>query len=129
MSELLASQQWDFVVLNDYTQAPARPEKAAATEEALREHYAPLFLGSPQSKPMVPILIQTPAYRVRGLKDSDDLGDFDDIHGSFDGGIAVVRRLSERPGIAGRADRPRRGSLPVPPTDQRRTVEPIVRVG
>lgn len=72
VQELLrAEPSWDFVILNDYTQGPARPESRAATQKILREKYAPLLQDS------IPVIVQTPAYRIEGIKDTADLGDFE----------------------------------------------------
>lgn len=82
VEQLLRSRRcgWDFVVLNDYTQGPAREASRRQTERALREHYAPCLLKNSSSNNDVStttvILIQTPAYRVPGIKDSADLGGF-----------------------------------------------------
>ena len=66
---LLAPDQstWDYVILNDYTQAPARTETRLETIQALDHLYGPLLAST------IPILLQTAAYReiVNG---SDDLG-------------------------------------------------------
>lgn len=67
------SSSWDFVVLNDHTQAPAREETAQDSKKVLAESYVPLLNGAR------PILIQTPAYRKAGIKDSEDLGDFESM--------------------------------------------------
>jgi hypothetical protein len=69
---LLQSTAWDYVVLNDYTQGPARLPTRKETQKALREKYVPLLLDTNATA----ILVQTPAYKIPGLKDSDDLGDF-----------------------------------------------------
>jgi hypothetical protein len=73
VSQLLQSESsgWHFVVINDHTQAPAREATAHKSQTALVDSYVPLLNGA------TPILIQTPAYRKRGINDSDDLGDFD----------------------------------------------------
>lgn len=66
-------RSWDYVVLNDYTQGPARAESRAETVRVLLEQYAPLLM----QHGAIPILVQTPAYRKQGIKDTADLGDFD----------------------------------------------------
>jgi hypothetical protein len=73
VEQLLQAESWDFVVLNDYTQGPARPESRMATETILREKYAPLL----RKMNAIPVIVQTPAYRKPGIKDSEDLGDFE----------------------------------------------------
>jgi lysophospholipase L1-like esterase len=68
VQDLLApNKNWNFVVMNDYTQAPARPENRLASIEALEQFYGPLLQSN------TPILLQTAAYR-RPTMGSDDLG-------------------------------------------------------
>ena len=66
----LLSRAWDFVVMNDYTQAPAREVSRNATVEVLTTRLAPLIAQSGAT----PILLETWAYRAH-TKGSDDLGD------------------------------------------------------
>lgn len=58
---------WDYVVMNDYTQAPARTETRRETIQALDDLYGPLLAST------IPILLQTAAYR-EVVNGSDDLG-------------------------------------------------------
>lgn len=67
---------WDFVILNDHTQSPARPEKKQATMEALKTTYVPL-LRQISPVPTV-VFLQTAAYKS-SVKDSADLGNFDNF--------------------------------------------------
>ena len=66
--------QWDYIVLNDYTQGPARIESREETQHVLRTKYVPLIL--PHKDTTTVIVIQTPAYQRERIKDSKDLGDF-----------------------------------------------------
>jgi hypothetical protein len=66
---LLTSQQWDYVVINDYTQGPARTKSRHHSLAALEELYVPLLAQSNAT----PVFLQTAAYR-RPTKGSDDLG-------------------------------------------------------
>ena len=77
-STLLQSKQhWDFVLFQDHTQHPARDATRQQSLETLRTHVVPILLQKQQSNPNLTVLfLQTFAYRVPGLKDSDDLGDF-----------------------------------------------------
>ena len=68
---LLQERDWDFVVINDHTQAPAREENRTDSMATLRENYLPLI---PENT-MV-ILLMTAAYRAPAKK-SGDLGGFD----------------------------------------------------
>ena len=66
--------QWDYIVLNDYTQGPARLETRRETKHVLRTKYAPLIV--PNQDTTTVIVIQTPAYQKEHIKDSTDLGSF-----------------------------------------------------
>lgn len=78
VSQLLlpSKPHWHYVIMNDHTQAPARTATADQSKQALAEHYVPMLQ---QHKPTTPILIQTPAYRKVGVKNSADLGGFDNM--------------------------------------------------
>eukprot|EP00587_Corethron_hystrix_P008310 CAMPEP_0113298280 /NCGR_PEP_ID=MMETSP0010_2-20120614/792_1 /TAXON_ID=216773 ORGANISM="Corethron hystrix, Strain 308" /NCGR_SAMPLE_ID=MMETSP0010_2 /ASSEMBLY_ACC=CAM_ASM_000155 /LENGTH=327 /DNA_ID=CAMNT_0000151311 /DNA_START=159 /DNA_END=1142 /DNA_ORIENTATION=- /assembly_acc=CAM_ASM_000155 len=73
--ELLERQRWDFVVMNDFTQGPARKDTRCKGESALVEHYAPLIADSGA----VPIFVQTWAYRLPNMRNTEDLGDFENF--------------------------------------------------
>ena len=97
VGELLSSRErWDFFVLNDHTQAPARNDTLVQTEKALRQHYAPTIL---QHNVKTTILIQTPAYRKAGLKESEDLGNFDEMTDLVANGILSYKETLENAGI------------------------------
>ena len=87
---LLAGQSWDFVVLNDYTQGPARLESRAESVKAIREIYAPLI----RSCGGVPVLLITWAYRAPA-KGSDDLGSPEEFTHLLREGYAEYKRLLE----------------------------------
>ena len=61
---------WDFVVMNDYTQGPARAESREESIQTLVEEYAPLLRACGAT----PVFVMTHAYRAH-TKGSDDLGD------------------------------------------------------
>ena len=61
---------WDFVVLNDHTQGPARDESRRQSLEVLLEKYLPLIYENKST----PIIIETAAYRYPGINHSEDLG-------------------------------------------------------
>jgi hypothetical protein len=65
--------KFDYVIINDHTQSPARQASRAAAVKALRVDYLPLLVKSNA----IPVLLQTPAYRKAGVQSSADLGDFD----------------------------------------------------
>ena len=74
--ELLRREEpWDFVVLNDHTQSPARAKSRQATLEALLDWYVPLWKQSSPDATIV--LLQTAAYRYPNVNHSDDLGNFE----------------------------------------------------
>jgi hypothetical protein len=68
----LLAQKWDFVILNDYTQAPVRQETKQATLDALRDTYSKLI----QQSGATPVFLETFAYRYPDMKGTKDLGDF-----------------------------------------------------
>lgn len=72
---LFEQDQWNFVILNDHTQAPCRQSTKHATKKILEERYAALL----EASGACPIFLQTAAYREKGLKKSDDLGDFEEF--------------------------------------------------
>jgi len=96
-----SSFSFDFVVMNDHTQSPARSTTRQQTIEVLKSHYVPLIQqmaasasaldsassasasasASRQESPRIPtiVFIQTAAYRSPGVKNSDDLGTFDEF--------------------------------------------------
>lgn len=80
---------WDYVVLNDYTQAPARPETRAVTMEALDLFYGPLLAST------IPIFLQTAAYR-ENEKGSEDLGSVDDFTSIIKEGYNEYAKVLEK---------------------------------
>ena len=69
VSEMLSSKQSDFLVMNDYTQAPARMDLRQKTIASLQSDYLPLI----QKCGATPVFIITPAYR-KPVNNSIDLG-------------------------------------------------------
>ena len=69
VSEMLSSKQSDFLVMNDYTQAPARMDLRQKTIASLQSDYLPLI----QKCGATPVFIITPAYR-KPVNNSTDLG-------------------------------------------------------
>jgi len=74
VQELLQSKEkkWDFVVMNEHTQAPARLSTREAFKATLLHQYAPLIFAN-NNKATV-IFVETAAYRLPGLNNSEDLG-------------------------------------------------------
>ena len=67
--EMLSSKKYDFLVMNDYTQAPARIERRQKTIASLQSDYLSLI----QKCGATPVFIITPAYR-KPVNNSTDLG-------------------------------------------------------
>ena len=81
----LLSDECDFVIMNDYTQGPARSVTLEQSVAVLRERYAPLLLRCGG----VPVLLVTPAYRSP-TKGSDDLGGPHEFTGRLMEGYAIL---------------------------------------
>ena len=69
VSAMLLSRQYDFLIMNDYTQAPARIERREETLSSLQSDYLPLI----RQCGATPVFIITPAYRKQ-VNNSTDLG-------------------------------------------------------
>ena len=69
VSAMLSSRQYDFLIMNDYTQAPARIERREETLSSLQSDYLPLI----RQCGATPVFIITPAYRKQ-VNNSTDLG-------------------------------------------------------
>jgi hypothetical protein len=67
---LLKKQNWDYIVINDHTQAPARDQRKQESLTTLQEKYLPLVRYS------TVVFIMTWAYK-EPVKNSSDLGGFD----------------------------------------------------
>jgi len=67
VTSLLMEQAWDFLVMNDYTQQPARKPQRQETISFLQQNYFPLL----QNGSVVPVFLMTAAYRepVKGSQD------------------------------------------------------------
>lgn len=72
---LLDETDWNFLVLNDFTQAPARVESREESKRALRKYYAPLL----RDKGITLILLETAAYEKPNIQNTTDLGEFDEF--------------------------------------------------
>jgi hypothetical protein len=83
VSALALERAWDFWVLNDYTQHPARPTTRDETLHALATYYIPLWKQQQQSpvtassaSPTI-VWLHTMAYEKEAMKDTHDLGSLD----------------------------------------------------
>uniref|UniRef100_A0A7S2HM73 Uncharacterized protein n=1 Tax=Helicotheca tamesis TaxID=374047 RepID=A0A7S2HM73_9STRA len=101
--EALLSNPWNFVVINDYTQSPARKSSRDSTIRALVDSYVPLF----RKCGATPVFVITPAYR-RPVNNSTDLGSVAEFTAGLKEGYeayvkAIEKALShpiQRPRIA-----------------------------
>lgn len=69
VQSLLHDSQWDYCVMNDFTQGPARISSREESKQMLERCYAPLL----QKSGAIPIIIQTTAYR-KPIRGTNDLG-------------------------------------------------------
>ena len=72
---LLAEQDWDFLVLNDYTQGPARLSLRNESIVTLKTCYAPILRDMGTTL----VFLETAAYEYPGIQQTQDLGDFDEF--------------------------------------------------
>lgn len=98
-----------FIVLNDHTQGPTREKTRQQTIEILQSAYAPLIYYNDDSAaaesssstvvpppPPVVIFIQTPAYKVEGMRGSEDLGSFDEFTNRVAHGVAQYAQVMQQ---------------------------------
>ena len=78
-----STTRWDFVVMNDHTQGPARATSRKAHEKVLLEKYLPLIAKNRAT----PIIIETHAYRYPGINNSADLGNVHEFTASVREGV------------------------------------------
>lgn len=70
---LLHNNQWDFCIINDFTQGPARAETREESKLMLQRCYAPLF----RKCRAIPIILLTAAYR-KPIRGTHDLGNVEE---------------------------------------------------
>jgi hypothetical protein len=90
----LLSSDWDFLILNDHTQAPVQNGTKEATKRALADHYAPLF-----GKCTV-IFLQTAPYREPNINESSDPGRFDKLESRLRAGYREYADCLKALGVA-----------------------------
>jgi hypothetical protein len=100
----LLSKKWDFVVLQDQTQAPARPDMNFAALESMRHTYSKLL----QETGATPVFLQTYAFRYPDLMGSGVLGSFIEFTDRLVAGYALYaatlsKLLPETPSRIARA--------------------------
>lgn len=76
VQDLLQSSDWDYVIMNDHTQSPARQESRDKTIQELVNNYLPA-LSTTDKYPTV-VFLMTAAYR-KPVKDADQLGSYDEF--------------------------------------------------
>jgi len=89
----LLRPKWDFVVLNDHTQAPARMDVRAKSKRILQSVYLPLLskLDDGTVTPTV-VFLMTAAYRIP-VNDSDEIGTYDIFTAKLREGYAEYQAL------------------------------------
>ena len=98
VEQLIQSRpKWDYIVLNDYTQGPARISSRKETQHVLRTKYVPLI--QPHEDTTTVIVVQTPAYQKENIKDSKDLGDFIHFTNLLAEGTAAYAQTLQDAGI------------------------------
>ncbi|GMI19389.1 hypothetical protein TeGR_g5204, partial [Tetraparma gracilis] len=85
---LFNGRRFDFVVMNDHSQAPARDETREESLASLRSTYAPQLASSGAT----PVLMATWSYRVPA-KNSEDLGDVPEFTAKLAAGVAEYAAL------------------------------------
>lgn len=86
------SHKWDFIMMNDHTQSPARSSSREKTIQLLQSEYVPLI----RQCGGIPILLMTAAYRRRGVMNSDDLGSFHEFtNQTYEGYLALADAMSQ----------------------------------
>lgn len=88
--DLLGSKAWDFVIMNDHTQSPARMDTRKEALKELEKSYLPM-LEKMNKMPLV-VFLMTAAYR-KPVKDSEDLGSFDDFTELLRSGYAEYQKV------------------------------------
>ncbi len=91
VQDLLQSNDWDYVIMNDHTQSPARQETKEKTIEALVKKYRPILSSKGENSPIV-VFLMTTAYR-RPVKDADQLGSFDEFTAKLKNGYAEYQAV------------------------------------
>jgi len=84
---------WDFVVMNDFTQAPARQETREATLDIFRTYYATKLSNS------TVVLLETFGYVEERVNNSEDLGTFEEFQDALVEGYESYRGLLSELGV------------------------------
>lgn len=85
---------YDYIIMNDQSQNPARVISRADTMWSIKHQYGPVWpINTKTGKQSIPILIQTAAYRLRGKGVTLDLGDFDTFTQSLKDGYTQYQDI------------------------------------
>ena len=89
----LLRHKWDFVILNDHTQAPARMDVRAKSKRILQSFYLPLLskLDDGTLSPTV-VFLMTAAYRSP-VNDSDEIGTYENFTAKLREGYSEYQSL------------------------------------
>ena len=90
VSTLLEERAWDYVVLQDYTQGPARENSREETIASLKRDYLPALAKLSDA---TVILLETFAYKRPAMRGSEDLGDFDKFTQLLQHGYEQYRKV------------------------------------
>ncbi|KAL3922757.1 MAG: hypothetical protein SGILL_002034 [Bacillariaceae sp.] len=106
VQDLLKEKEWNYIVVNDHTQSPARPKKKQESIQALKEKYIPLLIqqgksdGNKKSEATKTVVfVQTAAYKTP-VKDSGDLGTFDEFTEKLRKGYQEYAQLVRQEGAS-----------------------------
>ncbi|KAL7494236.1 hypothetical protein ACHAWT_008490 [Skeletonema menzelii] len=94
VQDLLQSKdnsKWDVVVMNEHTQGPARQSTREEFHSTLLQQYMPLI--STNNPTATVIFVETAAYRLQGINNSDDLGTTQQFQQSVREGIQSYIQL------------------------------------
>jgi len=80
---------YDYVVLNDHTQGPAREATRKSTQAVLMEKYLPLI----RQNKAIPIFIETAAYKYPNLMNSEDLGSTSEFQQKVKEGVELYAQV------------------------------------
>jgi hypothetical protein len=96
-SNVPTKEETAFVIINDQTQHPARESTRQESLHVLKSLYAPLiYSNSTSSSPAVPVVmifIQTPAYKLAKMRNTEDLGCLEDFTERVATGVAQYAQL------------------------------------
>lgn len=98
---LQSNAKWDVVVMNEHTQGPARQSTREEFQSTLLQKYAPLI--STNSPKATVIFVETAAYRLQGINNSQDLGTTEQFQQSIREGIqSYIQVLHDNTSISAR---------------------------